>query len=368
MTKYSVLPVLLSVMFLMAGCEPPQPPPRRKPLPKPVKKPDPVTATNAVRAETAVQPPVQTQQTVAAAAVAKPEKPAQPQPPKKRPPKPILHDFEDADFWRPVNWDDPAQVTSVDKPRTQGAKAVRIMSTMPNSGKIVIEVPGELKPMDAYEWIQLDIYLDAKKKNYPAVITLACNGKNDAGEYVWIESPPRILQQGWNTNVNWNLRGPEWKSESTSWRFSIKPMDKYPAAKLHLLLHGLDVSEAMVLDNLRISVAAKDAPTLDDLIPQHWVSPRHIPPRHKAPPDQARADTLRAYVLNMLAQYVADLRTMKRNEKADLIDEFIDDGLMRKLVVYPMPAQGDPAMPKTDKKDDPAKKKDADDKRAMKKR
>jgi hypothetical protein len=317
----------------------PAPVPAEKAAEEDAKAPEPPKPVEVAANEPAPAKPVEKKP--------EPKKPKPPAPAKptvkkeeKKPAKPqaILHGFENAKEWKIMRWGDGARASSVTKPVTEGKVGLRVTANRPKTGKIILAASTQLEQLWAYDSISADVFVEAGK-NYPAVMTVAVLGRSDDQKFTWLESPPRMLKEGWNKNVSWDLYAPEWKSEATGWHFCVKPVGKVSTCTLHILIHGLDHGEALVLDNMRIALAPVDKPIRKDAKAEKWAGPMSTKTGKGKTPDLTRAATIREYALGTLAQFAADLRSLGQGAAAADIEKVIGAGLKAELIPRKLPAE-----------------------------
>ncbi|MCX7933745.1 MAG: biopolymer transporter ExbD [Planctomycetota bacterium] len=264
-----------------------------------------------------------------AAAEAKKEE----QPPPAEPVKPAKFGFEGIGAWRAAAWADGIELSETPEPRQEGEKALRLRVNRPKQGKAAIGLDMPLRLAD-YGTVALDVYLESEK-NYPVLLTL---GLVVGDHNLWVESTPRLLQKGWNQNLRFALYENEWKTEATKWRYCTSAQGKGEARSIHLLFHGLDYGESVVVDNLVFLPAEAGAKVPPEAKLAEVNKITAAVARKRETEDLSRADAIRAYALSALADYATDLAAAGQAADANRLAEIVAAAEKAPLVARALPA------------------------------
>lgn len=228
--------------------------------------------------------------------------------------------FEDVGRWRVASWSDPAITRNDDWPASQGRTPLRVTPVEAPEGKVIVAAPVATERLSECGSFQVDVYVE-HDRDYPAVMTIAVLGTDDAGQHVWIESAPRVLKKGWNRSVLWDLYAADWKTEATKWHLCVTPVGIVSKGTFQLLIHGLDRGQAVILDGLRINSARTDRAIEADVTAEKWLEPDKYLFEDDMESGNLPVDNVMAHVFSTLAGYAADMRSLGRIEAADAADE-----------------------------------------------
>ena len=143
-----------------------------------------------------------------------PEKQAEKQPEKKpavRVKEPAHFSMDKPKPWTIPNWCDGAALAPARQSKTEGEAGLRIVVKRPKEGKLALGRAVKDLHLEDFSIVTVDVLVE-KERSYPALLTLAFQLPGDAG---WVESPPRLLEQGWNKGIAFDLYEPVWKSKTT---------------------------------------------------------------------------------------------------------------------------------------------------------
>jgi len=264
----------------------------------------------------------------------KPEPKAEPKPePKPRERKPLHFGFDEVKPWVVPNWCDGAELKKTETEKTEGEAALQVVAQHPKQGKIAISAAFKDVELADFATAQIDVHA-GEARSVPVLLTLAFQL---AGKGGWVESVPQILQPGWNKGLTFDLYEPTWKTEATKWAYQTAPLAKGKAAGLFLLVHGLDYGESVILDNLRLALAAENAAPPPDAELKGDAAARSVARSEQASKDLSRAEAIRAYVCETLNAYAANLERAGRAEAAASVAGTVDKALAAPLVARAMP-------------------------------
>ncbi len=288
-----------------------------------------------------------------------PKKQVEKQPEKKpavRVREPVHFSMDKPKPWSIPNWCDGGALAPAKTSKTEGEAGLRMVAKRPKQGKLVLGRAVKDLHLEDFSRATVDVLVE-QERSCPALLTLAFQLPGDAG---WVESPPRLLEQGWNEGIAFDLYEPAWKSKATKWTYKTTPLGKGKPGHVYLLVHGLDYQESVVLDNLRLALAEGEAKVPEDaaLAGEAGRLPA-VETRKQETVDLTRADQIRAYVCETLNSYAASLQRAGRAEEAQRIARVVSKAAESDLVAraMPVPKPKKPAKPKPDKPKKPEAKK-----------
>lgn len=160
----------------------------------------------------------------------------------------VFDNFEGANDWTAENWDnvggvDLSIVTEKASEGKQSLKAVAKAVDEDWKNRFVVsrEASLDLSNLDMY----VDIYTDA-----PSGVSVAAAFDSN-GEY--FESGNKLLNQGWNKDVKFDLGAKDFKCKATDWKYTAPIGDRSDISKVFILVqHPKKMKNCTVyIDNVR---------------------------------------------------------------------------------------------------------------------
>jgi hypothetical protein len=160
----------------------------------------------------------------------------------------VFDSFEGANDWTAENWDNVGGVTMIisaekfsDGKQSLKAAAKNESEDWKNRFVISREAALDLSTADMY----MDIYTDA-----PSGVSVAI-AFDTAGEYY--ESGNKLLNQGWNKDIKFELGAKDFKCKASDWKNSVPLADRSDISKVFILVqHPKKMKDVTVfIDNIR---------------------------------------------------------------------------------------------------------------------
>lgn len=160
----------------------------------------------------------------------------------------VFDSFEGANDWNAENWDNVGGVTmavSAEKfsDGKQSLKAVAKDEAEDWKNRFVIsrEASLDLSAADMY----MDIYTDA-----PSGVSVAV-AFDTSGEYY--ETGNKLLNQGWNKDVKFDLGAKDFKCKASDWKNSVPLADRSDISKVFILVQHPKKMKGLTvyIDNIR---------------------------------------------------------------------------------------------------------------------
>ncbi|MEN3013105.1 MAG: DUF5060 domain-containing protein [Endomicrobiia bacterium] len=157
----------------------------------------------------------------------------------------VLEDFEGVNYWSIVSWKTATKAVSISKEIfSEGEKALKVdfeNSDWSEKAQVMIE---QFFDFSGVEKISMDIY-NPNKETLLTTMAL-CTGD----KWEWYESPEQRLVSGWNKEVTFNLRSPNWKAERSGWRNIIKVENLKDVRRITLTFVG--GRGPVYIDNIKV--------------------------------------------------------------------------------------------------------------------
>ena len=160
----------------------------------------------------------------------------------------MFESFEGANDWNIENWDNSggADLTIVADKASDGKQSLKAVAKDVSEdwrNKFVLsrEASLDLSNTDMY----LDIYTDA-----PSGVSVAV-AFDSSGEYY--EAPNKLLNQGWNKDIKFDMGAKDFKCKASDWKFSVPIADRSDISKVFVIIqHPKKMKAATVyIDNVR---------------------------------------------------------------------------------------------------------------------
>lgn len=149
--------------------------------------------------------------------------------------------------WRIEKWGNPAKLTLKKTiEHNEENKILKVEYSAKNSDKTAVRLQfRKMTDITGRKHCSMDVFNPEKRVLSVAIAFVTAPG------YIWYESKSRVINQGWNLNVAFDLEANEYKAKETGWRFTSPVKNRDKVIQFIILLYNGARKGTLFMDNIK---------------------------------------------------------------------------------------------------------------------